>query len=790
VFRHGTPLASRLFEKGLGAAVESGRGGTVTDVRWSQPRRRLSIGLAAFGVAHALAGALSCQTHGAPAAPTPGRAPDAAAPGVVGVPASQLEPDNPAIPIGLEAYRRWDAWPSLRLGMRAYMRSTYDRAGGNDTADASHFLRLEADQAVALDVAGPGVLVFARANYWHGSPWHYGVDGRDTVVRESNSDAPGSAPNPTFLPADVFPSPLALTWQTTQGADLMAVPMPFAEGLKIGYGHTHFGTGYFIYDAFPVGAKNLSPPTPTFDGRTPPDPDVLSLLARAGQDIAPTTGVTPFDGALTLDATHPVTVLDASGPATVRALRFTVAAADAIAFGRARLRVTWDGRAAPSIDAPVALFFGAGTLYNRAAAEYLVRALPVTVRFAGGNVELSTYFPMPFARSAHVELVTAEAAPVAVTWHARTEPRTGPTNWAGYFHATYVDHGTPTPGRDLVLLDTTKTEGGGDYCGSFVGTSFVFSDTATLTTLEGDPRFFFDDSQTPQAQGTGTEEWGGGGGYWSGGQTTTLPLFGHPVGAPNAAAAANAEDKIESAYRFLLADLMPFGKNARIQLEHGGEDESQEHYRSVAYWYGLPGACLAQTDAVHVGDPADEAAHRYLSPDASAVQTITSRYEWGVDHVGADEVYPATTDSGRQTTGTTELTFAIAPHNFGVLLRRKLDYALADQRAEVYVKDDADDAAPFVHAGTWYLAGSSTCVYSNPAAELGPAAPTLQTSNRRFRDDEMLIARALTGGTSKLRVRLVFVPTGTPLTPGADVAPQAWSELRYTAYSWQLPPAP
>jgi len=39
-----------------------------------------------------------------------------------------------------------------------------------------------------------------------------------------------------------------------------------------------------------------------------------------------------------------------------------------------------------------------------------------------------------------------------------------------------------------VLLDTTKTEGGGDWSGQFVGTSFIFSHAAVLNTLEGDPR--------------------------------------------------------------------------------------------------------------------------------------------------------------------------------------------------------------------------------------------------------------------------------------------------------------
>ena len=44
----------------------------------------------------------------------------------------------PTIPVGLDAYRMWNRWPYQRIGCRAYMRSTYDRSGGNQTADASH----------------------------------------------------------------------------------------------------------------------------------------------------------------------------------------------------------------------------------------------------------------------------------------------------------------------------------------------------------------------------------------------------------------------------------------------------------------------------------------------------------------------------------------------------------------------------------------------------------------------------------------------------------------------------
>ncbi len=123
-------------------------------------------------------------------------------------------------------------WPYQRLGARAYMRSTYDRRGGNEGADASHFLyQLADDFNVTLDVAGPGVLYFARYNHWHGSPWHYEVDGVDHMVRETGTADPVNATKTlretVFLPEAAFPSPLAVTWSATKGADLMWVPLPF-----------------------------------------------------------------------------------------------------------------------------------------------------------------------------------------------------------------------------------------------------------------------------------------------------------------------------------------------------------------------------------------------------------------------------------------------------------------------------------------------------------------------------------------------------------------------------------
>jgi hypothetical protein len=704
--------------------------------------------------------------------------------------------EPPTIPVGLDAYRIWDRWPYQRIGARAYMRSTYDRRGGNEGADASHFLyQLADDDNVSLDLEGPGVFYFARYNHWHGSPWRYVIDGKEQIVRETSTADP-LHPNPdsVFEPKDLFPPGLTWTWSQTKGADLSWVPIPFEKSFRMGYSRTCYGTGYYIFHRYIGGAK-LSRPITAWDHKAPEVGEALQLLAKAGADLSPTeyTSETADDGSeppLRQGANNRKE-FGATAPRMIRAIRISAPRESALELSHVRLKIWWDQRPEPSVDAPVPLFFGAGTLYNRDKNEFLVKALPVNIHFDEHRVHLACYFPMPFFRRARVELENLGREIPGVMLSVKSVALDAPPNHVAYFHATYKDHGpNPKRGEDLLLLDTRQTEGGGDWTGSFIGTSFIFSHNAFLGTLEGDPRFYFDDSMTPQAQGTGTEEWGGGGDYW-GGRTMTLPLAGHPVGAPSGKA-TNDLDKIESAYRFLLADLFPFGKNARITLEHGGTDESKEHYETVTYWYGLPGNSVVQTDELKIGDADSEKSHRYDSPQAGQPYEITSRYEWGVDKLGNEEIFPAHTDVGRTTTGVSTFTLKLNPENFGVMLRRKLDYQYPNQRAEIFIADASDPNRPprdddFKPAGVWYLAGSNTCVYSRPGGELDPPAHIVQTSNRRFRDDEFLIARDLTQGRSAIAVRVKFTPVKIPLFPGHPLPDLAWSEIRYTAYCFVMP---
>ncbi len=407
----------------------------------------------------------------------------------------------PVVPIGDDAYLMWDRLPYHRIGVRAYMRSTYDRTGGNRDADASHFLYQQADDFnVTLDAAGPGVLYFVRTNHHHGSPWHYEVDGNDLIVKESATDDPVGAnerlTESTFLPQDIFPHPLTWTWPTTKGADLMWRPIPFADSLRLAYSRTFYGTGYYIYHQVPRGAEHLSRPVVSWD-RQPPDPRALELLNRAGEDIAPVgDGVAKTTGTIDL-AANEWRQLDCpkQAPAMIRALKFAVPRDQAEAFGKCRLRIVWDDRWHPSVDAPIDLYFGAGQLHNDDGREYLVRGLPLVVRYSEDKVYLSCYWPMPFFRKARIELQNRGETPISnVRYEIRTVPYDDSPNHVGYFHATYADRPAPTPGADVLFLDTAREEGGGPWSGNFVGMTWVFSRNGNLRTLEGDPRFFFDGS--------------------------------------------------------------------------------------------------------------------------------------------------------------------------------------------------------------------------------------------------------------------------------------------------------
>jgi hypothetical protein len=96
--------------------------------------------------------------------------------------------------------------------------------------------------------------------------------------------------------------------------------------------------------------------------------------------------------------------------------------------------------------------------------------------------------------------------------------------------------------------------------------------------------------------------------------------------------------------------------------------------------------------------------------------------------------------------GNTRFTMAINPTNKGVKLRRRMDYSVMNQKAEIYVNG--------THVGAWYDAGQNTTL--------------------SWRDSDFEIPAAYTQGQNSLNIEIVYVYTGGT----------AWTEYDYWAYSY------
>lgn len=140
-----------------------------------------------------------------------------------------LAQEPPVISVGLDAYRQWDRWAYQRIGARAYMRSTYDRRGGNEGADASHFLyQLAENKNVTLDIEGPGILYFARYNHWHGSPWRYEVDGLECArpARKAGSSHAVLTGSPRVVCFENYATLFSFTVAHSSAGASLTVPRP------------------------------------------------------------------------------------------------------------------------------------------------------------------------------------------------------------------------------------------------------------------------------------------------------------------------------------------------------------------------------------------------------------------------------------------------------------------------------------------------------------------------------------------------------------------------------------
>ncbi|MCC7376008.1 MAG: DUF2961 domain-containing protein [Verrucomicrobiales bacterium] len=282
-------------------------------------------------------------------------------------------------------------------------------------------------------------------------------------------------------------------------------------------------------------------------------------------------------------ATH--VLMDATGPGVITHLWLTFLGPepqDWAPQGSANhqemlLRITWDHRDRPAVEAPVGDFFA-----NCFGRRDEVVSLPVVVEDADSY---NAYWRMPFRESARVEIVNQSDKPIGllyynIDWIKKDAlPQDTP-----YFHAQYRQEYPVRSGEDYVILDTRGK-------GHYVGTVLAVRTRSPAWFGEGDEKIYIDGEAQPSIWGTGTEDY-----FLSawGLKRTSTPFFGVPYFDQWGIVGGHT-----SAYRWHLSDPLVFNTGIRVTMEHFGwisPDENRDYkstswnereddYSSVAFWY-------------------------------------------------------------------------------------------------------------------------------------------------------------------------------------------------------------
>ncbi len=273
------------------------------------------------------------------------------------------------------------------------------------------------------------------------------------------------------------------------------------------------------------------------------------------------------------------TLAEIRGPGTITHLWLTLGSRERYYLRRIVIRAYWDGETTPSVEAPIGDFFGIG--FGEPA--YWSSA-PLAVADRGMN----SFFPMPFSRSARIEIENQGAQPLLAAYfqvdyetYAPGSPSARLVDRQGRFHAWWNHSLTTAVAGDInldgkdnyLIMDATGH-------GQYVGVVMHVQGMATGWWGEGDDMFYIDGDRKPTLNGTGLEDYFGG--AWNFNnvkQEYDYPYFGY-------SRRGNADyTGRHSMYRFHMEDPVTFDRSLRVSIEHGHANGRADDYSSVAYWY-------------------------------------------------------------------------------------------------------------------------------------------------------------------------------------------------------------
>ncbi len=458
--------------------------------------------------------------------------------------------------VSIEDLYRVERLPQLRPFVKVGSVSSYDRTGGNDDGFSGKysFIRNEGDSLVIAELQGPGVITRIWTPTPNDSLLEFFFDGEKAprlVLPFRDLFRGDHAP---------FLAPLA---GSGGGGFYSYVPLPFQHSCKIrlhGPKMQFFQINYGLYEP---GAKIT-----TFD---PADGTLHDEIARVRQAWDSVAGPTVAEGAQKLRREHVlepgkrVSLFESSQGGRVVAIRITPASAFAGPDRRLVLKAIWDGDSSPSISVPVGDFFGF-SFGNPSARSLLVGT--------DGDAAY-TYFPMPFDKSARIEIESERESgpPVNFSSEVIATPVARRAD-EGRFYAQWHRENPVSQGHPFTFVDLEGR-------GHLVGVSLQAQGKESGQTLffEGDDEATLDGELT--IHGTGSEDFFNGGWYdvpgrWNG--RFSLPLSG----------ALDYQKYLgrTGGYRLMLTDAYSFQKSIKLTIEHGGEGNLvPADYTGVSFFY-------------------------------------------------------------------------------------------------------------------------------------------------------------------------------------------------------------
>ncbi|MEO8459384.1 MAG: DUF2961 domain-containing protein [Dokdonella sp.] len=404
-----------------------------------------------------------------------------------------------------------------------------------------------------------------------------------------------------------FTPPLVADRPQSSGGFVSYLPIAYAGSLKIALTNIDNAPNPCTGNSekllwYQITHHRLVPGTPVTSYAAGQDfPAMRAFLASAGDDpwnamLAPQT----INGSLNSPG-DVVPLLSFASAGWVRGLRLNVPVS---ARATIRLRATFDGET--TIDMPLSDFFA-----SSATAMLATRSVLLGEDVGGW---LYSWFPMPFASAAQIDLIADAtlAMPVAITASVSIDP-SKPISTVGRFGARVSDH--CVAGGDIALY---SDRGAGKIVG--ISSRYHANGLTSLGYLEGDERATVDDAIVPAWYGTGVEDFYNGGFYFDHG------AFAAPLaGASEIDLDGNGTTAV---YRLLATDALEYASALTLTQEAGYAPTQPVPTcaRTVVYAFRQPQPLVVPYDAFEIGDSAAALAHHYNSPPGAICALMSASF--------------------------------------------------------------------------------------------------------------------------------------------------------------------